>query len=162
MSRRTIVSATDSTGTDSMTTRFGHVRVVQQAAGASADGGSTDSTGAELDADARADAAGSLGDGVFPRALAGAAHDDEVAVAQGIADGRGDRSAGRARARAQGEDTRLADREDGDHRVFGVAAADAVAVPGDAVATVAVEAQGAVRASRASSRIGSGRSSFSP
>src|SRR3954453_18729347 len=119
MSRRTIVSATDSTGTDSMTTRFGHVRVVQQAAGASADGGSTDSTGAELDADARADAAGSLGDGVFPRALAGAAHDDEVAVAQGIADGRGDRSAGRARAGARGGGRRLAGRGGGARLVLG-------------------------------------------
>src|ERR1700678_2711505 len=42
---------------------------------------SADAAGPELDADARAGRPGCLGDGVFPGALAAAAHDDQVAVA---------------------------------------------------------------------------------
>ena len=44
---------------------------------------SRDATGSELDADPRTDGLGGLGDAVLPRALAGAAHDDQVPVAQG-------------------------------------------------------------------------------
>ena len=43
---------------------------------------SGDADGAELDADSRADGLRGLRDGVFPGALARAAHDDEVAVAE--------------------------------------------------------------------------------
>ncbi len=42
---------------------------------------------AELDADPRPDGLGRLGHGVLPRALARAAHDDQVAKTQGVAEG---------------------------------------------------------------------------
>src|SRR4051812_43098826 len=44
---------------------------------------SGDAGGAELDAHPRADGLGRLGDAVLPGALAGTAHDDQVAVPQG-------------------------------------------------------------------------------
>jgi hypothetical protein len=48
---------------------------------------SADSAGAELDADARTDGLRRLGNRVFPGSLAGAAHDDQVAQAQRVAEG---------------------------------------------------------------------------
>lgn len=92
--------------------------------------------GAELDADAGPDGACRLGDGVLHGALAGAAHHDEVAVAEGEA-----QQGGAAVAGAQDEVAGVADGEDRDEGVLGGGAAVAVAVPGDAVAAVAVEAE---------------------
>src|SRR6476620_1480751 len=97
---------------------------------------SAHAAGPELDADARPDRPGGLGDRVLPGALARAAHDDEVAVAEHVPHG-----LPAATARAQQQGPRRADRDDRDHGVLGAAAADRVAVPGDAVAAVAVEAQ---------------------
>src|SRR3954453_4721502 len=96
---------------------------------------SGDATGAELDADARAHGLGRLGDAVLPGALAGPAHHHQVPVTQR------EPEAPRAPARrAEHERPRRAERDDRDHRVRGAAPADPVAVPGDAVATVPVEA----------------------
>ena len=89
----------------------------------------------ELDADPRPDRPGGLRDRVLPGALAGAAHHDQVAVAELVPDGRA------AAAGPQQERPGRAERDDRDHGVLGLAAADGVAVPGDAVAAVAVEAQ---------------------
>ena len=87
-----------------------------------------------LHRDSRPDRPCRLGHRVFPRALARAAHHQQVSVAEGEADTPATDAAGAA---AGG----LAQRDDRDHRVLGPAAADGVAVPGDAVATVAVEAE---------------------
>ena len=84
--------------------------------------------------DRRGPAWATFGIGVLPGALAGAAHHDQVAVAHL------DRDRLAAAARAQGQPARVADRDDRDHGVLGPAAADGVAVPGDAVAAVAVVA----------------------
>src|SRR6478752_8842480 len=75
-----------------------------------------------------------LGYGVLPRALARAAHDQQVAVAHL------DRDRRPTDPRSQREPARVAEGDDRDHRVLGLAAADGVAVPGDAVATIAVVA----------------------
>jgi transposase len=72
---------------------------------------------------------------MLPRALAGAAHDEQVAVCHFVADRRA------AAARPQRQRARRADRNDRDHGVLSGAATDRVAVPGDAVAAVAVVAQ---------------------
>src|SRR5689334_11440679 len=66
-----------------------------------------------------------LGDGVLPRALAGAAHHDQVAVAH-----LDHHRVGAAQAGAEVQLARIAERDDRDHRVGGLAAADGVAVPG--------------------------------
>ena len=86
-----------------------------------------------LHADARA-GGGDLGDGVLPGALAGAAHHEQVAVAHRDGQRRRRRRgvAGAAGAGRRGTRWRP--------WCLAVAAADAVAVPGDAVAAVAVEA----------------------
>src|SRR3954447_2582772 len=87
-----------------------------------------------LHADPRTHGLRRLGDAVFPRALARAAHHDQVAVPQG------ETQALSATDGAEQERTRGAERHDGDHGVRRPPASDAVAVPGDAVATVAVQA----------------------
>src|SRR6185437_14526464 len=92
--------------------------------------------GAELDADPRPHRPRGLGYGVLPGALAGTAHDHEVAVAELVPQGLPATPARTQQQRAWG-----AEGEDRDHRVLGAAAPDGVAVPGDAVAAVAVEAQ---------------------
>src|SRR5690606_5648846 len=97
---------------------------------------SPDAPGPELDADAGPRRAGGLGDRVFPGALATAAHDDEVAVAEVVAE-----RAAAAAAGPQQQGAGEADRQDGHHGVLRAAAADGVAVPGHAVAAVAVVAQ---------------------
>ena len=95
---------------------------------------SEDVEGTELHADARADRTRRLGHGVLPGALAGPAHHDQVAVAQGVAD------LGVATDGAQAQLARRAERDDGHHRVDGAAAPVAVAVPGHRVVAVAVVA----------------------
>jgi hypothetical protein len=65
---------------------------------------------------------------MLPRALAAAAHDEQVAVPHFVADPRV------AAARPQRQRARRADRNDRDHGVLNGAATDRVAVPGDAVA----------------------------
>jgi hypothetical protein len=69
--------------------------------------------------------------------LAGAAHDEEVAVADDEADG----VAGAVVDGAQAEAAGRTEGQDGDHGVLGPTSTDAVAVPGDAVAAVAVVAE---------------------
>src|SRR3569623_688111 len=89
-----------------------------------------------LNADPRADRSCRLRHRVLPRPLTAAAHDEQVAVAELEAQ----RRSATAR-RAQQQRTRCADRHARPHGVLSARATDAVAVPGDAVATVAVEAQ---------------------
>src|SRR6266496_6491461 len=86
---------------------------------------------AEHEGDSRAGAC-ALGDRVLVRTLARAAHDDEVALADGECVRRA--AAGRADEEAAGGAER-----DGSDDGFGELARDIVAVPGDAVAAVAVE-----------------------
>jgi hypothetical protein len=57
-----------------------HGHLVAEARRLGADGGSGDAGGAELDADPGPDRPRGLGNGVLPGALAGPAHDDQVAV----------------------------------------------------------------------------------
>src|ERR1022692_910810 len=97
--------------------------------------GSADSARPELDADTRSGRAGGLGYGVLPGALATAAHHQEIAMAEVMAQRRA------AAARAEQQRARRADRDDRDHGVRGLAASDGVAVPGDAVLAVPVQAQ---------------------
>ena len=92
-----------------------------------------DSVGSELDGDAGA-GVGGLGDGVLPGALAGASHHQQVAVAHR------ERDRGAAASGAEQQSPRVAERDDRDHGVLGLPAPDGVAVPRDAVATVAVVA----------------------
>src|ERR1700722_11196676 len=92
---------------------------------------------AELDADPRAGRAGRLGHGVLPGALAAAAHDDEVTVPEVVPEG----ASTLVGPGSQQERPRLAERDYSDHRVLPRAAPDGVAVPGDAVPFVPVEAQ---------------------
>ncbi len=91
---------------------------------------------AELDADPGPHRPRRLRDRVLPGALAASAHDDQVAVAERSAYGGGARPAG-----AQRQMTGGAEREDRDHGVLGGAPAAGVAVPGDPVAAVPVEAE---------------------
>src|SRR4029450_5796491 len=87
-------------------------------------------------ADPGADVAGGLGDRVLPGALARAAHHDQVAVAERVPHDRAVAAPG-----PQPQGPWGADRHDGAHGVLRRAAADRVAVPGNAVAPVAVVAQ---------------------
>src|SRR3546814_522704 len=96
---------------------------------------SPDAAWAELDADAGPDRACGLGDRVFPAALTCPAHHQEISVPGREPDARA------AAARSQQQGAGSSDRHDRDHRVVGGAAPDRVAVPGDAVAAVAIEAQ---------------------
>src|SRR4051794_20271023 len=115
--------------------RQGASRSVRPASRRESGGTSGDPTWAELDADARAHGLGRLGDAVLPGALAGPTHHHQVPVTQR------EPEAPRAPARrAEHERPRGAERDDRDQRVRGAAPADPVAVPGDAVATVPVEA----------------------
>src|SRR6476620_185420 len=79
----------------------------------------------ELDAHAGAHRLGRLGDAVLPRALAGAAHDHEITVAQW------EPEALAATFRPEHQRSRRPEGDDRDHRVRRPAAPDAVAVPGD-------------------------------
>src|SRR3954454_8156654 len=99
--------------------------------------GSAHSAGAELNADPGPHRAGRLRDGVLPRALAGAAHHQQVPVPDGETEGL--RPAG-AVPGPEHQPTRLPERDDPDHCVLEAAAPDRVAVPGDAVPAVAVVA----------------------
>src|SRR6202020_1389635 len=96
---------------------------------------SADSARPELDADPRTGRAGGLGYGVLPGALAAAAHHEEIAMAEVVADGRA------AAARAQQQRAGRAHRDNRDHGVRGPAAPDGVTVPRDAVPAVPVQAQ---------------------
>ena len=91
--------------------------------------------GAELDADPRAEAARDLGDAVQPGSLAASAHHEQVPVADLEPQSRA------ARLRPHRERPRGAERDDRHHRVARALAGDAVSVPGDAVVTVAVQAE---------------------
>ena len=75
-----------------------------------------------------------FGHGVLPGALAGAAHDDEVAVAHL------ERERLTAAARPERQPSRVSEGDDRDHRVVGATSPEPVTVPGDAVAPVAVVA----------------------
>src|SRR5436190_12165280 len=92
----------------------------------------TDAANPELDRDPRADFLRRLRDRVIVGALARAAHDDEVSVAQGKPSGGGP-SCSWPEEKGSG----ASDREDGDHGVFSGGPADPVAVPGHAVSPVA-------------------------
>ncbi len=89
----------------------------------------------ELHADPWTDRPGGLGHGVVPGALARAAHDEQVARTEREAQRRS------ASARPQQQVPGSAERHNGHQGVPVAAAADPVAVPGDAVAAVAVVAQ---------------------
>src|SRR4051812_37279069 len=102
--------------------------------GGSATPGSGHAAGPELHAHAGTDRLGGLRDAVLPRALARAAHDHQVAVPEGKA------QALAAAHRTEHQRTGRTERDDRDHRVRGPAPADAVSVPGDAVAPVPVQA----------------------
>src|SRR5205823_3225851 len=133
-------SASASAQSRTMSTRIRLLRRAGERTGSqntSAEGprGSADAPWAELDADARAGRPGGLGYRVLPGALAAAAHDEQVAVTHLVPDGRA------AAARTQRQRPRGADGKDRDHGVLGRAAPDGVAVPGDAVPAVAVQAQ---------------------
>src|SRR6476646_4161820 len=108
-----------------------HVGVDAQKARKSGLAGHT--AGPELDADPRPHGLRRLRDAVLPRALAGAAHDDQVAVPERKPD------AGSAADGAEQQRPRGTEGHDRDHRVGRPSAADPVAVPGHAVASVAVE-----------------------
>src|SRR6185312_9186523 len=82
-----------------------------------------------------------LGDRVSPGPLAGAAHDGEVAPPEH------ERPRAAAVARAEQEAPRLAERHRGHHR-FRKVARGRVAVPGDAVAPIAVVAEAEAREGR--------------
>src|SRR3954447_2255804 len=97
--------------------------------------GSGDPGRTELHADPRPDRPGRLRYAVLPRPLAGAAHDDEVAVAEREAQARSAASGGAQQQRPRG-----AEGDDRDHRVGRAAATDPVAVPGHAVPPVPVQA----------------------
>src|SRR6266536_225536 len=103
--------------------------------GRSAGRSSPDVAVAELDADAGTDRPGGLGDGVFPGALAAAAHHEQIAVTDLVAEHLA------AGAPAQQQGAGRTERDDRDHGVIRRAAADRVAVPGHAVAPVAIQAQ---------------------
>src|SRR4029453_12695796 len=94
---------------------------------------SADSLRPELHADPGPHALRGLGDGVLPRTLAGAAHDEQIAVAER------EPPALPTAAWAQVQVARRAERDDRDHRVGVRAAPDRVTVPGDAVAAVPVQ-----------------------
>src|SRR5262245_12694127 len=91
---------------------------------------------AVLDADARAGRARRLRDRVVPRALAASAHDDQVTVSQLVP-----QRLAAAEPRTQMQRAGRAHRQDRDHGVFRQAPTDAIAVPRDAVAPIAVVAQ---------------------
>src|SRR4051794_1711969 len=97
------------------------------------DPGSGHTAWSELNAHPRPHRLRRLGDAVLPGALARTAHHDEVAVAE--------REAQRLPAtdRSEHQRTRRPEAHDRHHRVAGAAATDAVAVPGHAVPTVAVQ-----------------------
>ena len=80
---------------------------------------SGDAAGAQLHADARADGAGGLGHAVLPGPLARPTHDEQVAVAERVA------QAGAAADGPQEQGARGAERHDPDHDVLAAAAADA-------------------------------------
>ena len=96
--------------------------------------------GPELDAYSRPDRSCGFGNGVLPSSLAAAAHDEQVTMTQFEAQ-RLRTLADRLSTWTQLQRARLSDREDRHHCVLGAAPADRVAVPGNAVAPVAVVAQ---------------------
>src|ERR1017187_5182107 len=98
-------------------------------------GALADSGRPELDADPWSGRTGGLRDGVLPGALAGATHNQQVAVA----DHESQRGPA-AMARAQQQRTGIAQRHDSHDGLAGLAAGG-LAVPGDAVPAVAVQAQ---------------------
>src|SRR5262252_1502719 len=96
----------------------------------------TDTVRPELDADPRPGRPGRLRDGVLPGALTAAAHHQQVSMADVVAQRRS-----AAARRTQQQRARCAERHDGDHGVLAAASANLVAVPGDAVSPVSVQAQ---------------------
>src|SRR6478609_1982007 len=97
--------------------------------------GSSHPAWAELHADPRADRPGGLRHGVLPGPLTTAAHDDQVARPELLADGHP------ATSRPEQQRPGGAQGDDRHHGVLTLAPTDGVAVPGDRVAAVSVEAQ---------------------
>src|SRR5664279_3563544 len=96
---------------------------------------SGDSGRPELDADPGPDTTAGLGHGMFPGALAAAAHHDQIPVAERKT------QPSPTTARAKLQHPGGADGQDRDHGVSVRTATDSVSVPGHAVVSVAVQAQ---------------------